>query len=128
MYDVTAFERQVADEARRMAGPSEPVDDAAILTGITATQSPKWRFQTMFNATKFVVAGAIVALFGSLLLAGILTEQAREVPSSAAPGLGVAVSGTLGEPWASPEPSSVYQSDGFVAGSVCSGWPARRLR
>ena len=30
MYDVNAFECQVADEALRMAGPSEPVDDAAV--------------------------------------------------------------------------------------------------
>ena len=28
------------------------------------------RFQSMFSATKFVVAGAIVALFGSFLLTG----------------------------------------------------------
>jgi hypothetical protein len=117
MYDVDAFERQVAGEALRMAGPSEPVDDPAIFTAINATQSRTWRFRTMFNATKFVVAGAILALFGSFLLAGVVTEPAREVPSAAAPGLGVAVSGTFGGLWPSPEPSSVYKSGGFVVGS-----------
>jgi len=38
-------------------GPVRPVDDLTIFTTITTTQSPKWRFQSMFNATKFVVAG-----------------------------------------------------------------------
>ena len=70
MDDMTAFERQVAGEYVRRAGPVRPVDAAAIFTAITATQSPKWRFQSLFNATKFVVAGAIVALFGGFLLGG----------------------------------------------------------
>ena len=30
-------------------------------------------FQSVFSATKFVVAGVIVALFGGFLLAGVLT-------------------------------------------------------
>jgi hypothetical protein len=36
------------------------------------------RFQSMFSATKFVVAGVIVALFGGFLLAGVLTTQPSE--------------------------------------------------
>ena len=36
---------------------------------------PEWRFQSMFNAAKFLVAGAIVATFGGFLLAGVLTQQ-----------------------------------------------------
>ena len=36
------------------------------------------RFQSMFNATKLVVAGAIVALFGGLLLTGVLTQPNGE--------------------------------------------------
>jgi hypothetical protein len=39
---------------------------------------PKWRFQSMFNATKFVVAGVIVALFGGFLLSGVLTQPNEE--------------------------------------------------
>jgi hypothetical protein len=35
---------------------------------------PEWRLQTMFSATKFVVAGAIVTLFGGFLLAGLLMQ------------------------------------------------------
>ncbi len=34
---------------------------------------PKWGHRAMFSATKLVVAGVIVALFGGFLLAGILT-------------------------------------------------------
>jgi hypothetical protein len=78
MDDLTPFDRQIAAEFLRDAGPSEPVDDAAIFTAITATQSPKWRFQSMFSATKFVVASAIVALFGGFLLAGVLTQPSEE--------------------------------------------------
>ena len=75
MDDMTAFERLVAGRTQYHAGPIRPVNDAAIFTAITATQSPKWRFQTMFSATKYVVAGVIVALFGGFLLAEVLTPQ-----------------------------------------------------
>jgi hypothetical protein len=69
MDDVTPFDRQIAAELMRDAGPSERVDDAAIFAAITtATQSPKWRVQTMFGAAKLAVATAIVALFGGFLL------------------------------------------------------------
>jgi len=74
MDDMQAFERRVDDEMLRRAGPSLPVDNLAITDAVmTPTQSPKWRFQSMFSATKFVVAGAIVALFGGFLLSGVLT-------------------------------------------------------
>jgi len=74
MDDMQAIEQRITRELLRRAGPSEPVDDAAIFTAITTTtQSPKWRFESMFSATKFVVAGAIVALFGGFLLTGVLT-------------------------------------------------------
>ena len=38
------------------------------------------RFQSMFSATKFVVAGVIVALFGGFLLTGLLTQPRDEQP------------------------------------------------
>ena len=76
MDDMDAFERQVADEVLRGAAPPRPVDVASVFAAIPATtRSPRWRFQTMFSATKFVVAGAVVALFGGFLLAGVLTTQ-----------------------------------------------------
>jgi hypothetical protein len=78
MDDINVVERLVADEMQRRAGPDPVVDDAAIFSAITATQSPKWRFQSMFSATKFVVAGAIVALVGGFLLAGVLTQPSNE--------------------------------------------------
>ena len=94
MDDLTALDRQIAAELLRDAGPSLPVDDAAIFTAITATQSPKRRFPSMFNATKFVIAGAIVALFGGfLMLAGPIrdggeqagSENAATTPASGSP-------------------------------------------
>jgi len=44
------------------------------------------RFQSMFSATKFVVAGAIVALFGGFLLSGVLTQQGDEMAPAAVTG------------------------------------------
>ena len=38
------------------------------------------RFRSMFSATKFLVAGAIVALFGGFLLSGVLTQQPSDEP------------------------------------------------
>jgi hypothetical protein len=73
MDDMNAFEQQVSGVITGLMGPVHPVDDLAVFTAITTTQSPKWRFQSMFNATKFVVAGVIVALFGGFLLSGVLT-------------------------------------------------------
>jgi hypothetical protein len=69
MDDMTSLDRQIAAEFLRDAGPSEPVDDAAIFAGVvTATQSPQWSFQPMLRSTTFVVAAAVVALFGGILL------------------------------------------------------------
>ncbi len=65
-----------------------------------ATQSPKWRFASMFSATKSVVAGAIVALFAAFLaIAQPFDEQGASVPGAATGGLGsFAPAGTLAEP------------------------------
>jgi len=84
MDDMTAFDRHISTEVLREVGPSEQVDDLAIFTAITtASQSPKWRFQSMFSAAKFVVAGAIVALFGGFLLSGVLTQPSDETVPAA---------------------------------------------
>ena len=83
MDDMTAFERQLGAGFKGLMGPSEPVDDAAIFKSVAATQLPRWRFQSMFSATKFVVAGGIVALFGGFLLAGVLTQQSGDVTPAA---------------------------------------------
>jgi hypothetical protein len=62
------------------------------------------RFQTMFSATKFVVAGVIVALFGGFLLAGVLTQPSDD----SAPAVGASASASLesepaNEPTTAPE-------------------------
>ncbi len=53
----------------------------------------------MFSATKFVVAGVIVALFGGFLLSGALTtRQGESVPGAATGGPGTfSPAGTLTE-------------------------------
>jgi len=79
MTDMDAFDRLIAREVLHASAPPRPVDDAAIFNAIT-THSAKWRFQPMFSAAKFVVAGVIVALFGGFLLSGVLTTQRTEEP------------------------------------------------
>jgi hypothetical protein len=77
------------------------VNDAAIYDAITATQSPKWRFPSMFSAAKLVTAGVIVALFGGFLLANSVTgpgpadHSTAGAQEAASP---VAVSGPSVEP------------------------------
>jgi hypothetical protein len=58
------------------------------------------RFQSMFSATKFVVAGVIVALFGGFLLSGVLTQGPRD---ETAPAVGASAS-------APPEPTTATAS------------------
>jgi hypothetical protein len=78
MDDMTAFERQVGEEIFRIVGPARPVDDLAVFESAATTPHTR-RFQSMFSATKFVVAGAIVALLGGFLLTGML-RQPSEAP------------------------------------------------
>ena len=70
MDDVTAFERQVADEIFRIVGPPRRVDDLAVYKAVTTTRSPRLTLPSMFGAMKYVVAGVIVALFGGILMTG----------------------------------------------------------
>jgi dipeptidyl aminopeptidase/acylaminoacyl peptidase len=75
MDDMQAIEQRLARELARRAGPSEPVDDAAIFTAITATTSPKWKFRSLFGATRFAVAAVVVALFGGFLFIAQPSDQ-----------------------------------------------------
>ena len=84
MDDLTAFERQVADEISRIVGPARPVDDLEVFEAAATSQSSNRRFK-MFSALKFVAAAAIVSLFGGFLLTGVLTTpQKGEVLPAAA--------------------------------------------
>ena len=78
MDDMHPFERQVAAEVVREMRPSRPVDAAAVIAAVGAASSPRWRFEFMFSATKFVVAGVIVALVGGFLLTGMLTTRVEQ--------------------------------------------------
>jgi hypothetical protein len=101
MDDMNAFERQLSVEVTTLMGPVRPVDDLAIFNNIATTQSPKWRFQSMFSATKFVVASVIVALFGGFLLSGVLTQPSSDDGLPAA-GSSLSASPNL-EPTTQPE-------------------------
>jgi hypothetical protein len=87
MDDETAFERQLAKGMQGLMGPSEPVDDAAILAVITSTPSPKWSAHAMFGVVKFVGAAVIVVLVGGLALDGVLLTQTDDgsLPVGASP-------------------------------------------
>jgi hypothetical protein len=74
MDDESRLEQRLADDASRTAGSSRPVDVDAVFAATIATRSPKWRFPSMFSATKFVVASGVLALFGGILLIGTLAD------------------------------------------------------
>jgi hypothetical protein len=83
MDDLTAFERQVADEISRIVGPARPVDDLEVFEAAATSQSSSRRFK-MFSALKFVTATAIVSLFGGFLLTGVLTtpQEGEVLPAA----------------------------------------------
>jgi hypothetical protein len=76
------FERQVADVAHRVVGPSRPVDAYAIAQSVVGSTSPRvsrprvtarvvgpWRWRSLLTAALFV-ALALIALVGGLILTG----------------------------------------------------------
>lgn len=99
MDEMTAFERQIAGELSRMAGPGRHIDAMAMARTVASPTSrwpavtrwsrsgslpaPTERGFSMFSAVKFVAAGAIVALFGGLLLIGTpMAEQQQLAPAA----------------------------------------------
>jgi hypothetical protein len=120
MDELNTFERQVARDALRDAGPSRPVDPAAVFArAVTTTQSPKWRFQSMFSATKFVVAGAIVALFGGFLLSGVLTQQPSDEPLP--PAAASASSSPVADATATPQPTTSVDAEMTIRSDLLTG-------
>ena len=84
MVDMSAIERQLADESLRIVGPARRVDDLAVFESITVANRQKGWGVTMFSALKFVVASVIVVLFGGYLLASMLPAQHDDVALPAA--------------------------------------------
>jgi uncharacterized lipoprotein YbaY len=105
MDDNRSLEDRVATELGQMAGPEPPVDALAVARS-AAEHASKRRSSTMFSATKFVLAGAIVALFGGFLFASVLTTREGEQPvpgaeasaSAVAQVSGMVNSGALDQP------------------------------
>ena len=110
MDDMTIFEQRLASGLEQLAGPPRPVDALAISRSVT-TQSAKWRLQPMFNATKFVIAGLIVALFGGFLLSGVLTPS----PDRDALPAAVDTSASSPSPTVSPTPSASDPDEAVAA-------------
>jgi hypothetical protein len=80
MDEMTAFERRLAAELQGMVGPM-PRFDVSAITRAAATTPPRWGSPSVFSSTKLVVAGAVLAMFGGLLLNGLLTTQPDEKPA-----------------------------------------------
>ncbi len=99
MDDMQTFEHRVAAEMLRRAGPSLPVDDFAIYTAVTSRTAGPSRLPSLFSATRFVVAGAVVALLGGFLLAGVTTTPR----GGALPGAGASASASPAALAAAPQ-------------------------
>jgi WD40 repeat protein len=82
MHEMTAFERQVADEIVRLVGPARPVDHRAVIEALARPRIR--RLESLLGAVRFAVAVAIVALFGGfLLIARPFDLQRATVPGAA---------------------------------------------
>lgn len=85
MDDMSVFEQRLAAGIQQIAGPRRPVDALAISRSVRV-ETPKWRIQPLFNATRFVVLGVIVALFAGFLVVAPLSPrspEAGELPAAA---------------------------------------------
>jgi hypothetical protein len=102
-------EQQASDALRALTREPVQLSDEGLRVVLAAlpstTQRRAWvrllpdrRLQSMFSATKFVVAGVIVALFGGFLLAGVLPLKPSDDPQPAA----VASAPASASPQASP--------------------------
>lgn len=77
--------------SRRMSGIEAEIPSRPPWRGsVRRADGPGLRFGSLFNATKFVVAGVVVALFGGFLLASVLTQPRGD----ARPGVGPSASPT----------------------------------
>lgn len=92
--EMSRLEQQIARVARESVGPLSKAD-LEIVTRTAMSTRPRWSLASVFSSARLVVAGVIVALFGGLLFAGVVTQQTEEpVP---APGTS-----------ASPSPATAY--------------------
>ena len=140
MTDMNAFERQVAAELVRRAGPVRPVDDLAVFDAITAAdRSSRWKFwsrptpsakgyptpitgrsSVMFSPVKAIVAGALTLfVVGVLSIAQPFGQQGGTVPGAPAASPSPVASVT---PEASPAlPSSARVTGTEVVSDIVSG-------
>ena len=81
MDELTPFERRLAAELDRMAGPGRRIDAPAMVRAVS-TRSPRWRFPAMFGAARFAVAAA-VALAGAFVLSGVIPRPRSDDPPPA---------------------------------------------
>ena len=84
MNDLDAALRATYQARSQTPAPPSLLDEVLAIPDLDVPQHRRWpslttgRFQSMFSATKFVVAGAIVALFGGFLLTGVLTQPSDD--------------------------------------------------
>lgn len=81
MDDRKTFEHEIAAVIQRAVGPPRPIDAMRVARAAAAAPSPRWTLRSVLGATRLVAAGAVVALFGGILLAGALTMQSDDDPA-----------------------------------------------
>lgn len=120
MDEMTAFERTLAAELQRMAGPGRRIDGTVMARAI-ATTTMRWRFTQMFSATKIAVAGAIFALIGGVLLVGLPPNQRNLDPAQAASSSPNPSASPLPTTEASPSPTASTLPVSTTAASMLAG-------
>jgi hypothetical protein len=152
MTDMTAFERQVAAEMARRAGPVRPVDDLAVFSAIAAAdRARRWRFWStptpsaanhpttitgrsyaMFSPLKAIVAGALIfAAVGVLSIAQPFGQQGGTVPGAPAASPSPVASATAEASQALPSSARVRGTEvvsGIVSGPITTEDGVRQMR
>jgi hypothetical protein len=105
---------------QRTPAPTPPIP---VTNGHSPTATA--RTMPMFSATKFVVAGVIVALFGGFLLSGVVTQPSDDsLPAAASASASTQVEPTVkatGESEPAPEDTEAEKADPTVRPDVLPG-------
>jgi hypothetical protein len=84
MDELTTFERGLAAELGRMAGPGRRIDAASMARSVAYARRSTWRSSRLLSAAQLAIGGIVVAAFGGSLLTTHLAQRPAGVSAPAA--------------------------------------------
>jgi hypothetical protein len=117
MDELTVFEQSIAAALREMGGPGRRIDAMEMVRAVSRPPH-SWRFQSMFNAAKIVLAGAILAVFGGILVSTVSPPRSNRDPAQAGGSPSASASEAPASAAASEAPASPATSEAPASGLV----------